>query len=60
MCFSKPNIPAPPPPPQDIKQPDVANFRRRQQKPQAATVLTGPAGVAAGDLNTGGNTLLGA
>lgn len=59
MCFSKPSIPAPPPPPQEVKAPDIANFRRRQQRPAAATVLTGPTGVAAGALNTGGNTLLG-
>lgn len=62
MCMSSPKIPPPPPPPQEVKQPDSMAMRRRQR--QAAgmgggTMLTGPSGVAAGSLNTGGASLLG-
>ena len=61
MCMSTPDVPAPPPPPQDAKTPDSTALRRqaRRNGMQAGTVLTGPSGVAAGGLNTGGSTLLG-
>lgn len=60
MCLSTPNIPAPPPPPQDAKAPDSMGARRNARRPgQAGTLLTGPAGVASGSMNTGGSTLLG-
>lgn len=58
--MSSPSVPPPPPPPQDAKPADSIESRRAQRKTgPAATVLTGPAGVAQGALNTGGNTLLG-
>lgn len=53
-------MPAPPPPPQDPKAPDIGGVRRKVQKPAPATLLTGPAGVPTGGLNTAGSTLLGA
>lgn len=59
MCTSTPKMPAPPPPPQEIKQPDTMNTRRQRRGPMPGTLLTGPSGVASGGLNTGGNTLLG-
>jgi len=60
MCLSKPSIPAPPPPPQEQKTPDSMNTRRKQTRaPGGATLLTGPQGIAASALNTGGSTLLG-
>lgn len=60
MCMSSPSIPAPPPPPQEVKQPDTM-AERRKVRPQAGagTLLTGPSGVAKTALNTGGSTLLG-
>lgn len=61
MCLSKPNIPAPPPPPQEIKQPDVAGLSAQSRKNRAGIVggslLTGPSGVA--NSMTGKNSLLG-
>lgn len=60
MCMSSPKMPAPPPPPQELKQPDtVAQRRKVRPMPGAGTLLTGPSGVAAGAMNTGGSTLLG-
>jgi hypothetical protein len=60
MCLSKPAIPEPAPPPQEQKTPDSMNTRRKQTRtPGGGTLLTGPAGVATGALNTGGSTLLG-
>jgi hypothetical protein len=60
MCMSTPKMPAPPPPPQEIKQPGTMADRRKV-RPQAGagTLLTGPSGVAGSTLNTGGSTLLG-
>lgn len=61
MCFSSPDIQAPPPPSQDAKQADTAPVKKK--KPAAAsssgTVLTGPAGVPSSAVNTGANTVLG-
>ena len=50
-----------PPPPQDAKEPDSMGARRRARNPNASssTILTGPRGVSAGALTTGGTTLLG-
>lgn len=61
MCLSKPKIPAPPPPPQDIKAPDQLATSKGRRKPvgMGGTMLTGSQGVASGSLNTGGSTLLG-
>lgn len=60
MCMSKPNVPAPPPPPQEVKQPDtISAMRSKRKQGVAGTMLTGPAGVAAGSLNTGGTMLTG-
>lgn len=60
MCMSTPDVPAPPPPPQEAKAPDSMASRRNARKPmQGGTLLTGPSGVASGALNTGGSTLLG-
>jgi hypothetical protein len=60
MC-SSPDIPAPPPPPQDVKQPDAANManksRRNRSGMAAPSLLTGPSGAAAAP--TGRATLLG-
>jgi len=59
--MSKPNIPAPPPPPQEVKAPDSLATQRGRRRPSGmgGTMLTGPTGVASGSLNTGGSTLLG-
>lgn len=60
MCMSTPSMPAPPPPPQDVKQPDTMSERRKVRPAAGAgTLLTGPSGVANTSLNTGGSTLLG-
>lgn len=62
MCLSKPNIPAPPPPPQDVKMPDTISAIRSSRNKGGfgnGTLLTGPSGVATGTLNTAGTTLLG-
>lgn len=62
MCMS-PDIPAPPPPPQEIKQPDTANLRDSARRNRAGmmggSLLTGPSGVAQGALTTGKTSLLG-
>jgi hypothetical protein len=60
MCMSTPKLPAPTPPPQEVKQPQSMQDRRKI-KPAAGsgTLLTGPSGVANTSLNTGGSTLLG-
>lgn len=62
MCLSKPNIPAPPPPPQEVKTPDSLSSDRRKSKPAGmggGTILTGSQGISSSSLNTGSNTLLG-
>lgn len=61
MCLSSPDIPPPSPPPQESKAPDTTAQRRKQRQTGmgAGTLLTGPSGIAAGGLNTGGTTLLG-
>lgn len=60
MCMSSPKIPPPPPPVQEAKAPDNMNARRKARPmPGAGTLLTGPSGVAATSLSTGGSTLLG-
>lgn len=62
MCMSSPSVPAPPPPPQEFKQPDNlagADRRKRAAGMGSGTLLTGATGVASGSLNTGGSTLLG-
>lgn len=54
-----PDIPAPPPAPQEVKAPDTPGktARRTTRNP---TILTGGAGgVTSGALNTGATTLLG-
>ena len=60
MC-SSPNIPAPPPPPQEIKQPDTSNLtdkaKRNRTGISGGTLLTGRSGVASAP--TGQATLLG-
>lgn len=61
MC-SAPKVPAPPPPPEPQKMPDTISAQRSKRKQGGmgnGTMLTGPSGVAAGALNTGGSTLLG-
>jgi hypothetical protein len=59
--MSKPSIPAPPPPPQEVKAPDSLAGPRGKRKPagMGGTMLTGPTGVTTSSLNTGGATLLG-
>ncbi len=64
MCLSKPNIPAPPPPPQEVKQPDSAMLADKSRRNRAGgmisgSLLTGPAGVAQSAVNTAKATLLG-
>lgn len=60
MCAGSPNIPKTPPPPQEQKQPDTAQLRKRRQSGMGGgTLLTGPSGVANSTLNTGATTLLG-
>lgn len=64
MCMSSPKIPKPTPPPQETKQPDSQAIRSRQRDRARmtggnGTILTGPSGVSAGALNTGGTSLLG-
>lgn len=60
MCTS-PKIPAPPPPPQEIKQPDTSNLtdkaKRNRTGVTGGTLLTGATGVASAP--TGQATLLG-
>lgn len=64
MCLSKsPDIPAPPPPPQEIKQPDTGAMMDKSKRNRAGmasgSLLTGPSGVAQGALNTSKTSLLG-
>lgn len=61
MCMSSPDIPAPPPPPQEAKAPDAMSERRKVRKVGmgGGSLLTGPSGVATSAQNTGGATLLG-
>ncbi len=60
MCMSTPKMPAPPPPPQEVKPPDsMAQRRARRPAGMGGTMLTGPSGVTAGSMSTGGSTLLG-
>ena len=60
MC-SSPKIPAPPPPPQEIKQPDTSNLtdkaKRNRNGIAGGTLLTSPSGVSG--ASTGKATLLG-
>lgn len=62
MCMSSPNIPAPPPPPQEIKQPETAGLKDSAKRNRSGIIgggslLTGPAGVASS--STARNSLLG-
>jgi hypothetical protein len=63
MCGSKPSIPKPPPPPQEIKQPDTANLKDKGRKNRenaamgGGSLLTGPGGIAS--VSTGKSSLLG-
>ena len=63
MCLSSPDIPAPAPPPQAVKQPDVAVAvdTMRKNRSSAAmgggSLLTGPSGIAT--AATGKTSLLG-
>ena len=63
MCGSKPKIPKPLPPPQELKLPDSIAEGARKRRSAAAvgngTILTGPTGVSSGALITAGPTLLG-
>lgn len=60
MCVSSPKMPAPTPPPQEVKQPDTMAQRKKVRPAAGAgTLLTGPSGVANTSMNTGGSTLLG-
>lgn len=62
MCLSSPDIPPPPPAPQDVKQPEAA-VALKKRKPGAGmaggTLLTSPSGVTQSALTTGAPTLLG-
>lgn len=62
----RPKIPdpvAPPAPPQQAKAPNTAPLRRRNAGgvavPAGSTLLSGPSGISAGQLNLGMGTLLG-
>lgn len=61
MCMSSPDIPAPPPPPQEVKQPDSAALNDKAKRNRSGIVggslLTGPSGVASSP--TGRTSLLG-
>lgn len=61
MCMSSPNIPAPAPPPQDVKQPDSVNLTDKAKRNRGGmampSLLTGPSG--AGAAPTARTTLLG-
>jgi len=63
MCLSKPNIPAPPPPVQDVKPADTASAATRKQQKRTGmaggSLLTGPSGIQTASMNTGGTSLLG-
>lgn len=59
MC-SSPDIPDPPPPAQEVKQPELMAGRKRKPGSMAGgTLLTSPSGVTQSALNTGAPTLLG-
>jgi hypothetical protein len=61
--MSSPNIPPPPPAPQEIKQPDSAAMTDKAKRNRAGMVggslLTGPSGVATGAMTTARTSLLG-
>ena len=64
MCLSSPSIPSPPPPPQEIKQPDSSALLNKAKANRGGIVggslLTGPSGVAtAATAATGRTSLLG-
>lgn len=68
MCTSKaPDAPAPPPPPPPLpKEPDKTPLLKKRNSAATGddtvangTLMTGSAGVPAGALTLGGNTLLG-
>lgn len=65
MCMSSPDIPAPPPPAQEVKQPETQALKdsARRNRATAAmgggSLLTGPSGIAPGGLTTGKTSLLG-
>jgi hypothetical protein len=63
MCMSKPSMPAPPPPVQDVKPADTANAATRKAQKRtgmaSGSLLTGPSGIQTTALNTGGTSLLG-
>lgn len=59
-----PDPPAPPLPPQSPKAPDIAPLKRRSggagfAVPAGSTLLSGPSGVTAAQMNLGTATLLG-
>ena len=58
-----PNPAAPPKPPQQAKMPNTAPLQRRSSGgiaiPSGSTLLSGPSGISAGQLNLGTGTLLG-
>lgn len=59
MC-SSPKIPGPPPPEQEVKQPEMAvRSKRKGNTLSGGTLLTSPSGVTQSALNTGAPTLLG-
>jgi hypothetical protein len=61
MCMNSPVIPAPPPPVQEIKQPDSSALTDKAKRNRSGIVggslLTGPSGVAT--AATGKTSLLG-
>jgi hypothetical protein len=62
MCLSTPDIPAPPPPLQEAKTPELntlSKARRAAGGMAGGTLLTGPSGVTGAALNTAAPTLLG-
>ena len=61
MC-STPDMPAPPPPVQDAKQPDFMAqqaARRKKALTGGGTLLTGPSGISSAAMNQARPTLLG-
>lgn len=61
MCMSSPKMPAPTPPPQEVKQPDSAVLRDQARRNRGGmampSLLTGPSGAASAPV--GRTTLLG-
>lgn len=61
MCMSSPSVPAPPPPPQAVKQPETSVLTDKAKRNRSGIVggslLTGPSGVAT--VATGKTSLLG-